>query len=150
MTDALPRAQQLAAKVIDFSSLIQQLVNQGRLTLKAGEQLQKATYHDSCHLKRTLRADQPPRELLRKAGTEIVEMYEADMCCGMGGSYSLKLPEISAPILERKLHNIKETGAEAVLMDCPGCMMQIRGGIDKDGAPIQVEHTAQRLARQIE
>jgi L-lactate dehydrogenase complex protein LldF len=150
MTDALPRAQELAAKVIDFSSLIQLLVNAGRLTLKEGEQLQKATYHDSCHLKRTLRADQPPRELLRKAGTEIVEMYEADMCCGMGGSYSLKLPEISAPILERKLHNIKETGAEAVLMDCPGCMMQIRGGIDKDGAPIQVEHTAQRLARQFE
>jgi Fe-S oxidoreductase len=77
-------------------------------------------------------------------------MYEADMCCGMGGSYSLKLPEISAPILERKLHNIKETGATAVLMDCPGCLMQIRGGIDKDGAPIKVEHTAQRLAEQIE
>jgi len=150
MTDALPRAKALADKVIDFSSLIQQLVNEGRLTLKEGAQLQKATYHDSCHLKRTLRADQAPRELLRKAGTEIVEMYEADMCCGMGGSYSLKLPEISAPILERKLHNIKQTGAEAVLMDCPGCMMQIRGGIDKDGAPIQVEHTAQRLARQIE
>jgi Fe-S oxidoreductase len=150
MTDALPRAKALAGKVIDFSSLVQQLVNQGRLTLKQGQQLGKITYHDSCHLKRTLKADQPPRELLRRAGFEITEMYEADMCCGMGGSYSLKLPEISAPILERKLHNIKETGATAVLMDCPGCLMQIRGGIDKDGAPIKVEHTAQRLAEQIE
>jgi iron-sulfur cluster protein len=150
MTDALPRAQALAAKVIDFSSLVQQLVNEGRLKLKPGEQLGKTTYHDSCHLKRTLRADQPPRDLLRQAGFEITEMYEADMCCGMGGSYSLKLPEISAPILERKIHNIKETGAKMVLMDCPGCLMQIRGGIDKDGAPIKVEHTAQRLAEQIE
>ena len=150
MADALPRAQALAAKVIDFSSLILQLVNEGRLTLKEGQQLQKATYHDSCHLKRTLRADQPPRELLRKTGLEITEMYEADMCCGMGGSYSLKLPQISAPILERKLHNIKQTGATTVLMDCPGCLMQIRGGIDKDGAPIKAEHTAQRLAEQIE
>jgi iron-sulfur cluster protein len=150
MTDALPRAKAVAEKVIDFSSLVQQLVNQGRLRLKPGQQLGKVTYHDSCHLKRTLKADQPPRELLRKAGFEITEMYEADMCCGMGGSYSLKLPEISAPILERKLHNIKETGATAVLMDCPGCLMQIRGGLDKDGAPITVAHTAQRLAEQIE
>ena len=53
------------------------------------------------------------------------------MCCGMGGSYSLKLPEISAPILERKLTNIKNTGAPLVVMDCPGCVMQIRGGLDK-------------------
>jgi iron-sulfur cluster protein len=150
MTDRLPQAKAVADKVIDFSSLVQQLVNQGRLRLKPGQQLGKVTYHDSCHLKRTLKADQPPRELLRQAGFEITEMYEADMCCGMGGSYSLKLPEISAPILERKLHNIKETGATEVLMDCPGCLMQIRGGIDKDGAPIKVEHTAQRLAEQFE
>ena len=71
------------------------------------------TYHDSCHLKRTLNVSEQPRELLTKAGYEIAEMYEADMCCGMGGSYSLKLPEISAPILERKLANIKNTDAPA-------------------------------------
>ena len=153
MTDAMPEAERLAAKVIDFSSLVKQLVDQGRLTFKQGERIkQKITYHDSCHLKRTLEADQPPRELLAKAGCELTEMYEADMCCGMGGSYSLKLPELSAPILERKLHNIRQTGAEAVLMDCPGCLMQIRGGLDKDkhGAAIKVVHTAQRLAEELE
>jgi Fe-S oxidoreductase len=151
MTDALPEAQQLAAKVIDFSSLVEQLVEQGRLKFKPEQQCkQKITYHDSCHLKRTLQADRPPRELLAKAGCELAEMYEADMCCGMGGSYSLKLPELSAPILERKLHNIRQTGAAAVLMDCPGCLMQIRGGLDKQGMPIEAEHTAQRLADAIE
>lgn len=77
-------------------------------------------------------------------------MYEADMCCGMGGSYSLKLPEISAPILQRKLKNIKDTGAPLVVMDCPGCVMQIRGGIDKNGTRIEVEHTAERLAEELE
>jgi len=71
------------------------------------------------------------------------------MCCGMGGSYSLKLPEISAPILERKLNNIKQTCATLVVMDCPGCVMQIRGGLDKDGAEIKVEHTVQLLAEQL-
>ena len=60
----------------------------------------------------------------------------------------MKLPEISAPILERKLKNIKDTGAPLVAMDCPGCVMQIRGGLDKDGAVIKVEHTAQRLAEE--
>ena len=88
--------------------------------------------------------------MLTKAGYEISEMYEADMCCGMGGSYSLKLPEISAPILERKLTNIKSTGAPLVVMDCPGCVLQIRGGMDKDGDAIKVEHTAQRLAEELE
>ena len=68
------------------------------------------------------------------------------MCCGMGGSYSLKLPEISAPILQRKLNNIKETQAPLVLMDCPGCLMQIRGGMDKSGDAVQVEHTVRMLA----
>jgi L-lactate dehydrogenase complex protein LldF len=67
-----------------------------------------------------------------------------------GGSYSLKLPEISAPILERKLHNIKDTGASLVVMDCPGCVMQIRGGLDKNGSQIKVEHTAQRLVDELE
>ena len=147
-TDSIPRARELAAKVVDFSSLVKKLVDEGRLTFKEGQQLGKVTYHDSCHLKRTLNVSQQPRELLTKAGYEIAEMYEADMCCGMGGSYSLKLPEISAPILERKIKNIRDTGAHVVAMDCPGCAMQIRGGLDKDGTSIKVEHTAQRLAEE--
>src|SRR5271166_4744372 len=149
-TDALPRAHQLADKVIDFSSLVKKLVAEGRLKFKEGQQLGKITYHDSCHLKRTLHASQEPRQLLTQAGYEIAEMYEADMCCGMGGSYSLKLPEISAPILERKLKNIKDADVPLVLMDCPGCMMQIRGGMDKTCGAARVEHTAQRLAEALE
>ena len=142
-------ARDLAAKVVDFSTLVKRLVDEGRLTLKEGEELGKITYHDSCHLKRTLHADQPPRELLRKAGYEVTEMFECDICCGMGGSYSLKLPEVSAPILQRKLKNIKDTGAPLVAMDCPGCVMQIRGGMDQDGAPIQVRHTVELIASRL-
>ena len=146
ITDAVDEARQLSEKTIDFASLVKKLVDEGRLTFKEGEELGRITYHDSCHLKRTLKASDEPRELLKQAGHEIAEMYECDTCCGMAGSYSLKLPEISAPILERKLKHIKETGASKVVMDCPGCVMQIRGGLDKDGAPIQVEHTAERLS----
>ena len=150
ITDALGEAQRLSDRTIDFSSLVKKLVDEGRLTFKEGQHLGKITYHDSCHLKRTLKATDEPRELLQKAGHEIAEMYECDTCCGMAGSYSLKLPEISAPILERKLKNIKDTGADKVVMDCPGCVMQIRGGLDKDGSPIQVEHTAERLEDRFE
>ena len=145
----MARARELAAKVIDFSTLVKKLVDEGRLTLKEGETLGKITYHDSCHLKRTMHAEKPPRELLTKAGYEIAEMFECDICCGMGGSYSLKLPEESAPILQRKLKNIKDTGAPVVAMDCPGCVMQIRGGMDQDGAPVQVRHTVELLAERL-
>jgi iron-sulfur cluster protein len=145
----LPQARELAAKTIDFSTLVKRLVDEGRLSFKEGQQLGTITYHDSCHLKRTLHADQPPRQLLTQVGYEVTEMFECDTCCGMGGSYSLKLPEISAPILQRKLKNIKDTGAPVVAMDCPGCVMQIRGGMDQDGAPVRVRHTVEVIAEQL-
>jgi Fe-S oxidoreductase len=135
---------------MDFSTLIKELVDDGRLTFKAGQRLGQFTYHDSCHLKRTLNVYEEPRELMKKAGYELTEMFERDMCCGMGGSYSIKLPEISAPILRRKIKNIKGTAAPIVAMDCPGCVMQIRGGLDKDGSSITVKHTAELLQRQLQ
>lgn len=150
MTSQLPRAAELAAKVVDFSSLVKQLVDEGRLKLKPGADLGKVTYHDSCHLKRTLHAERPPRELLQLGGYELVEMKESDVCCGMGGSYSLKMPEISAPILERKLTNLEATGAPLAAVDCPGCAMQIRGGLDKKHSPIRVRHTAELIAEMLE
>lgn len=146
--DKIAKAKRLAGKVIAFSPLVKKLVDEGRLTLKAGEQLGKITYHDSCHLKRTLKADQPPRDLLTQSGYALEEMFECDSCCGMGGSYSLKLPKISGSILTRKLTNIKNTGANVVAMDCPGCVMQIRGGLDQDDADIKVQHTAELIAGQ--
>jgi iron-sulfur cluster protein len=149
-TEWLPQAKILAAKTVDLSTLVKKLVDEGRLTLKEGQQLGTITYHDSCHLKRTLKVSEQPRELLQKAGYELTEMFECDTCCGMGGSYSMKLPEISAPILQRKLHNIKATGATTVAMDCPGCVMQIRGGFDQGGAAVVVvRHTVELLAEQV-
>jgi iron-sulfur cluster protein len=142
----MDKANELSAKSVDFSSFVKKLVDEGRLAFKEARQITKLTYHDSCHLKRTLNVFDEPRELLRKSGHEVVEMFESDICCGMGGSYSLKLPEISAPILERKLKNIKDTGVSVVAMDCPGCVMQIKGGFDKEGAPVSVKHTVELLA----
>lgn len=141
----LPQARALAAKTVDFSTLIMKLVAEGRLTPPEGRSRGALTYHDSCHLKRTLRAEQAPRALMRACGYDVAEMKACDACCGMGGSYSLKLPEISAPMLQLKLANIRATGAPVVAMDCPGCVMQIRGGFDQTGSPVRVCHTLELL-----
>ena len=69
-----------------------------------------------------------------------------DNCCGFGGTYSVLYPDIATPILEKKIANIQATGADVVAVDCPGCMMQIRGGLDARGLDIKVKHTAEIIA----
>ncbi|CCO08741.1 L-lactate dehydrogenase (quinone) large subunit LdhH [Desulforamulus hydrothermalis] len=136
------RAEKIAAKVIDFASFV----------TKHGKELKfkglgiKATYHDSCHMKRALGVWQEPRQLLSKAGVDVTEMKGCDECCGFGGSYSIKMPEISLAILEKKLANAEATGAGVLALDCPGCKMQISGGLDARGKNMVVKHTAELLA----
>jgi len=134
---------------VDFSTFIKKLADDGRLSFRAAEAVEKITYHDSCHLKRTLMVFREPRDLLRQSGHEISEMFESDMCCGMGGSYSLKNPEIASHILKRKIENINKTEASCVAMDCPACVLQIKGGFDKEGKRIRVKHTAELLAEKL-
>jgi iron-sulfur cluster protein len=142
------RAEALAEKVRDFSSLVDELVSAGRLAFAPDPPAPDGpvTYHDSCHLKRKLAAHEPPRRLLRGTGHAVAEMQASDACCGMGGSYSLKFPEISRPILARKLENVRAAGAATVAMDCPGCLMQIGGGLDRAGDPVKARHVAELVA----
>ncbi|OEU76896.1 MAG: hypothetical protein BA864_13000 [Desulfuromonadales bacterium C00003093] len=108
---------------------------------------EKVTYHDSCHLKRGVGVWQEPRQLIETAGHDLVEMAHADRCCGFGGSYSLTShPEISKMILKDKLSDIAASGATCVAMDCPGCMMQIRGGLEKESSSVRARHTIELLA----
>lgn len=148
--DWLDRAAEVAAKTVDFSTLASRLAAEGRLAFPPGARGgSPVTYHDSCHLKRTLHAEGPPREMLRQSGHELVEMYEADSCCGMGGSYLAKHPEISQAMLARKLAHIEAAGTGRVAADCPGCLLQLRGGLDQRQANIQVKHTAEWLAESL-
>jgi Fe-S oxidoreductase len=82
-------------------------------------------------------------------GVEIREMGDCDKCCGFGGSYSLKYPEISREVLRSKLENIEATGVSTVAVDCPGCKLQIEGGLEAAGSQTAVEHTATLLARRL-
>lgn len=149
--DELRKARAIAAKTCDFSTLVQLLASQGRLRSKQDPPASRVTsYHDSCHLKRTLGIANEPRQLLASAGYEIREMPEADVCCGMGGAYSIKMPAVARGVLDRKLSNIRAAGAPEVSTDCPGCLLQIRGGCDAANMDVTVRHTADRIAERLE
>jgi iron-sulfur cluster protein len=144
--DALvPLAEQVAAKTVMFSELVNTLIKEKKLTPKDGAKLQKLTYHDSCHAVRHCGIAKEPREALTAAGYELKEMFECDTCCGMGGSYTVKRPEISMQMLKRKLKNIEDTGADFVSAECPGCLIQLAGGLDKSGSKIKAKHIAELL-----
>lgn len=143
-TEMHKRATELANKTFDFCKLFYDL---GGCEESGDGKAVKVTYHDSCHLCRSLRVTQEQRELLKNTkGVEFVEMEDHDNCCGFGGTYSVLYPDIATPILEKKIENIKATGADVVAVDCPGCMMQIRGGLDARGLDIKVKHTAEIIA----
>jgi len=147
--DVIKKAQEVSTKAIDASALINKLIKEGKINFKKSNE-QTFTYHDPCHLIRSLNIYMEPRESLQSSGLKLIEMFESDTCCGMGGSYSLKFPEISGIILKRKLENIKKTGVKLVCTDCPGCVMQIRGGVDKEGLDIQVKHSLDILVERLQ
>ena len=143
-----PKAEATAKKVREFCSFVaEEYAKRGRLTKTAGGP--KVTYHDSCHMKRVLGIDKEPRQLLEAAGCELVEMKDADKCCGMSGLFGVKYAELSMPILEQKINNIRDTGAEIAACACSGCMVQLQGGLDKQLPGVRMKHVADILAEQI-
>lgn len=105
----------------------------------------RVTYHDSCHMCRILRLRREPRLLLEAAGCTLVEMEEPDRCCGFGGLFSVKMPEVSNAMTEEKLEQAARTGSEVLITADPGCLMQMRGW-PQHGYPA-VEHLAVVLDR---
>lgn len=108
------------------------------------------TYHDPCHLVRGQGIVDQPRELLRRAGCEVVELHEADWCCGGAGTYNIMHPDLSLRILERKMSNISAAGVPVVATACPACIIQLRYGARRFGIDVQVVHVAEVLARALE
>lgn len=107
----------------------------------------RLTYHDSCHLLRGLHESRTPRTILQRlAGAEFVELPGSDECCGFGGSFAVRLPEVSTSILERKLASIEATGAACVVACDAGCLMQIGGGLLRRRSPVRALHLAEVIA----
>jgi len=107
----------------------------------------RVTLHDSCQALRTLGISVQPRRLIAKvAGLEFVEMRDSDRCCGFGGSFAVKYPEISTAMVDDKVHNIIATGADAVVGVDISCLMNIQGRLSRMKSPVRVLHIAQLLA----
>jgi L-lactate dehydrogenase complex protein LldE len=138
-------AKELSEKSHEFSSF---LVRRLKVTDLGASFPHKVTFHDGCHGLRELNNKQPPRELLsRVRGLELVEMAEAETCCGFGGTFAAKFPAISTAMGEVKCASALETKAEYVVSCDSSCLMQIDGIAKKRGNPVKTIHLAEVLAQ---
>jgi L-lactate dehydrogenase complex protein LldE len=138
------RAAAVAARTFEFSEFLVDVLG---VTDLGARYRGRVTYHDSCHLLRTLGVRKQPRALI--AGVrdlEFVEMNESDRCCGFGGSFAVKYPEISGAMVDDKVGHILDSGADAVIGCDMGCLMNIQGRLSRIGSTVAVLHIAQLLA----
>lgn len=139
-------AKRLASRTFEFSEF---LVDQLGVTDLGARFPGKATFHDGCHGMRELGTKEAPRTLLRAVkGLELVEMNEGENCCGFGGTFAVKFPQISTAMAEVKCKSILDTGVETVVSNDSSCLMQIQGWLDRNGPRVvKSMHLAEVLAR---
>jgi Fe-S oxidoreductase len=138
-----PRLRDFADRVVPFSVYLNDVL--GVSPGEIGGTPTPVTWHAPCHLCRGLDVRKAPLELIEKAGHRLLRAEEEETCCGFGGSYSSRFPRISAEILTKKLDDIGKTGARVLVTECPGCVMQLRGGAVKRKEVLQVRHLAEFL-----
>jgi glycolate oxidase iron-sulfur subunit len=141
--DYAERAEEFAAKVRDISEFLVEL----GIRPPAGKVEARVTYHDPCHLCRAQGIREQPREMLRAAGVELVEMEGADTCCGSAGTQLVTHYHTSVGVLERKMDGVVATEADIIASGCPGCQMQLSVGVKRRGLQARVVHPSQLLAQ---
>lgn len=138
------RASAFAEKVHELVSF---LVDVRGMTTVESEFEGSVTYHDSCAGLRELGVKEQPRTLLSSIdGVELNEMEDAEICCGFGGTFCIKYPDISNAIVEKKTANIAASGADTLLAGDLGCLMNMAGKLAREGKQIEVRHIAEVLA----
>lgn len=138
------RSETIAAKTHEFVSF---LVNVLKVEDVGASYSGKITWHDACHGLRDLNIRNEPRRLLKHVkNAEFVEMPDADLCCGFGGTFSVKFPEISTAIVDRKLESVEASGADIVTACDASCLMQIGGRLSRLDSKIKAIHIADILA----
>jgi L-lactate dehydrogenase complex protein LldE len=136
------KAEQLSHKVYELSTF---LVEKTCVEIDAHFDA-TITYHDSCAGVRELGIRNQPRELLQQVDElKLEEMSDSDVCCGFGGTFCVKYPDISNNMLENKILNIKESGADCVVGGDLGCILNIEGKLHRDGKAVPVYHYAELL-----
>jgi L-lactate dehydrogenase complex protein LldE len=135
---------ELCERTFEFSSFITNVL--GKVDVGAIYN-GTVTYHDSCHMLRELGVKDAPRKLIQSVkGVRFVEMDLPDTCCGFGGTFSIKYPDVSLSMLEEKVASILKSGADTLVSSDMGCLAHMGGLISRRGLPIRVMHIAELLA----
>ena len=135
------RVGAFSGKVLDIAEFLTQKI---KLTKGEKESLQKVTYHDPCHLNRGQGVLSQPREVLKNLpGITLVEMRDAQRCCGGGGSFSFYNYDLSQQISRQKVEDIQATKASVVVTGCPGCMLQLKDQLGQKNSRVEVKHLIQ-------
>jgi L-lactate dehydrogenase complex protein LldE len=142
----LKRAQAVAARTHELSAFLIRVL---KIEDVGASWNGRVTWHDACHGLRDLNLKTEPRSLIRNVrGAEFVELDNADSCCGFGGTFSVKYPEISLAILDQKIEAIERAQVNAVVAGDASCLMQIGGRLSRIGSKVRVMHLAELLASQ--
>ncbi len=130
----------LASGTMDISEFLVDILNVSPASI-SGSQSKRVTYHDPCHLGKSLGVIDQPRKLLKASkDVDLVEMKDANVCCGNGGSFNLQHYKTSMAIGDHKCRNIIKTKADVVATSCPACIMQISDLLSQKKQAIEVKH----------
>ncbi len=142
--DLLPRARAFADKTFELVSFLADVMGVTRVDAVFDGAV---TYHDGCSGLRELGVRDQPRRLLRSVrGLDLVDLADADVCCGFGGTFAAKYGEVSNAIVERKADRVVESGAPTLVAGDLGCLMNMAGKLTRRGATTEVRHVAEILA----
>lgn len=137
------RAQQVADRTYEFTQFI---VNVLEVEDVGATYPAKATYHTSCHMIRLLNETESPFKLLKNVkDLELLPLENSYDCCGFGGTFAVKMVPISEQMVDEKIRHVEESEANVLITADGGCLMNIKGRIDREGKPIEVKHIAQIL-----
>ncbi len=140
----LPKADAFAAKTFELVSFLVDELGVDKVDARFQGVV---TYHDSCSSLREMGIRAQPRKLLASVeGLALEEMHDRDVCCGFGGTFCVKYPDISDMIVGKKASNIAATGADTLLAGDLGCLMNMAGKLQREGLPVKVRHVAEVLA----
>lgn len=141
-----PRAEALAGRTHEIVSFLTDVMGVERVTASLPAHV---TYHDSCSGLRSLGIREQPRQLLASVeGLTLTELKDRDVCCGFGGTFCVKYPEISNRMVSNKTADIAATGAEMVLAGDLGCLLNMAGRLSREERPIRARHVVEVLAGQ--
>jgi glycolate oxidase iron-sulfur subunit len=145
--DERRQIEEIHGKAMDITEFLVDVLNVEFKTSDSEICKRRVTYHDSCHLKKTLGIHTQPRSILKSlSGLEFVEMPEADRCCGSGGSFTLTQHKLANRIGQRKRDCVVSVKPDIVTAACPACMLQLVDMLSQNGDSVEVKHVVELYA----